>query len=109
VVFGGEVRKRTEADPRLVDLRSLIEQADEGDAAPLRAELEQLRPTVRAEKQAEVAAEFDQIHTIERAKEVGSVDVIILPSELRPYLVEAVERGRDRTQSARGAGVGGTG
>jgi acetyl-CoA carboxylase carboxyltransferase component len=105
VVFGGEVRKRTEADPRLVDLRSLIEKADEGDAAPLRAELEQLRPTVRAEKQAEVAAEFDQIHTIERAKEVGSVDAIILPSELRPYLVEAVERGRDRTQSARKPGL----
>jgi len=105
VVFGGEVRKRTEADPRLVDLRSLIEQADEGDAARLRAELEQLRPTVRAEKQAEVAAEFDQVHTIERAKEVGSVDAIILPSELRPYLVGAVERGIDRTQSARKVGL----
>jgi acetyl/propionyl-CoA carboxylase alpha subunit/acetyl-CoA carboxylase carboxyltransferase component len=100
VVFGGEVRKRTEADPRLVDLRSRIEQADGGDAAPLRAELGQLRATVRAEKQAEVATEFDRIHTIERAKEVGSVDAIILPGELRPYLVKAVEQGRERTEQA---------
>src|SRR5664280_3158895 len=100
VVFGGEVRKRTEADPRLVDLRSRIEQADGGDAVPLRAELGQLRPTVRAEKQAEVATEFDRIHTIERAKEVGSVDAIILPGELRPYLVKAVEQGRERTEQA---------
>jgi acetyl-CoA carboxylase carboxyltransferase component len=100
VVFGGEVRRRTEADPRLVELSSQIARADEGEAGRLRSELEQLRPSVRAEKQAEVAAEFDQIHTIERAKEVGSVDAIIQPSELRTYLVQAVERGRVRTEQS---------
>jgi acetyl/propionyl-CoA carboxylase alpha subunit/acetyl-CoA carboxylase carboxyltransferase component len=102
VVFGGEVRKRTEADPRIVDLSSRIEEAPEGEKGHLRAELQQVRARVRAEKQAAVAAEFDQIHTIERAKEVGSVDAIISPSDLRPYLVNAVEKGRERIEQALG-------
>jgi acetyl/propionyl-CoA carboxylase alpha subunit/acetyl-CoA carboxylase carboxyltransferase component len=97
VVFGGEVRKRTEADHRLVDLGSRIAHADEEAAARLRTELAQLRLAVHAEKQAEVAGEFDRIHSIERARKVGSVDRIISPGELRPYLVAAVERGIART------------
>jgi acetyl-CoA carboxylase carboxyltransferase component len=99
VVFGGEVRKRTEADPRLADPGSRIAEGDQGQAR-LRVELEQLRPAVRAEKQAEVAAEFDRIHSIERARKVGSVDRIISPGELRRYLAEAVERGIDRAKQA---------
>jgi cyclopropane fatty-acyl-phospholipid synthase-like methyltransferase len=97
VVFGGEVSKRTEADKRLLDLGARIAQGDEAEAR-LRAELAQLRPTVRAQKQAEVAGEFDRIHSIERAKRVGSVDRIISPGELRSYLIEAVERGIGRVQ-----------
>jgi acetyl-CoA carboxylase carboxyltransferase component len=96
VVFGSEVRKRTEADPRLAVLRARIVQADQATAATLRPELERLRQTIRAEKQAEVADEFDRIHSIGRAKEVGSVHAIIAPGELRPYLVGAIERGRRR-------------
>jgi len=100
IVFGGEVRKRTEADRRLLDLGARIARGD-GPEGRLRAELEQLRPVVRAEKQAEVASEFDRIHSIERAKKVGSVDRIIPPGELRRFLVEAVERGISRAQRAR--------
>ena len=66
----------------------------------LRAELEQLRPAVRAEKQAQVAGEFDRIHSIERARKVSSVDRIISPDKLRRYLVEAVGRGIDRIKQA---------
>jgi acetyl/propionyl-CoA carboxylase alpha subunit/acetyl-CoA carboxylase carboxyltransferase component len=95
VVFGGEVRKRTEADRRMVELRARIVPGEDGEAR-LRAELERLRAAVHAEKQAEVAGEFDRIHSIERAKLVGSVDRIIAPGELRPYLVAAVERGISR-------------
>ena len=61
---------------------------------------------MRTEKQADVAAEFDQIHSIERANAVGSVDVIIQSGELRPYLVAALGRGIDRTR-ARLAGEAG--
>ena len=52
---------------------------------------------MRSEKLGEVAAEFEQIHNIERAREVGSVHAIIPAAELRPYLIEAVERGMART------------
>jgi hypothetical protein len=39
---------------------------------------------VRAEKLGEVAAEFDRIHSIERARQVGSVDHIVAPGQLSP-------------------------
>jgi hypothetical protein len=55
---------------------------------------------VRAEKQAQVAGDFGRIHSIERARKVGSVDRIISPGELRRYLVEAVGRGIDRIRQA---------
>ena len=51
---------------------------------------------VRSEKLGELAAEFDAIHSVGRAVEVGSVDRIIPAAELRPQLVEAVERGIER-------------
>ena len=51
---------------------------------------------MRSEKLGEVAAEFEQIHNIERAREVGSVHTIIPAVQLRPYLIEAVERGMAR-------------
>ena len=49
--------------------------------------------SVRAEKLGEVAAEFDRIHSIQRAVEVGSVDAIISVPQLRPAIIEAIERG----------------
>ena len=39
------------------------------------------------EKQAEVAAEFDAIHTVERALEVGSLAEIVAPAEMRAFLI----------------------
>ncbi|MER7133489.1 hypothetical protein, partial [Streptosporangium saharense] len=62
-----------------------------GDRAALSAELDQLRATVRAEKLGEVAGEFDRVHNIERAVEVGSVDAVIRAAELRPRIIEAIE------------------
>ena len=44
-------------------------------------------------KLGEVADEFDSIHTIERALAMGSVDRIIKAEELRPYVIDALERG----------------
>ncbi|MFY9824603.1 MAG: carboxyl transferase domain-containing protein, partial [Thermoanaerobaculia bacterium] len=50
----------------------------------------------RAEKRDELARELDQIHDVERARTVGSIHRIIAPERLRPYLVDAVERGMAR-------------
>ena len=52
-----------------------------------------MQAAVRAEKVGEVAAEFDRVHSIERAVEVGSVDAIIKAAELRPRIIEAIEQG----------------
>ncbi|MBL8932883.1 MAG: ATP-grasp domain-containing protein [Kineosporiaceae bacterium] len=94
VVFAGEVDARTSADPRVRALERYLASAGEAEAALQRRELAELRAAVRAEKLREVAAEFDAVHSIERAVEVGSVDAIIPASRLRPELIAAVERGR---------------
>ncbi|MFN8110318.1 MAG: carboxyl transferase domain-containing protein [Thermoleophilia bacterium] len=101
VVFAGDVRARTDADERVVDAERRLAEADEGERAALRQELSDLRAAVRSEKLGEVAAEFDQIHSVERALRVGSVDAIIPAVELRPRLVDAVERGLQRWEAAR--------
>ena len=52
--------------------------------------------TVHSEKVGEVASEFDHIHSVQRAQRVGSIDHVIAPAALRPYLIEALERGIER-------------
>ena len=51
---------------------------------------------VRTEKLGDVAAEFDAVHSVERAQAVGSVHRIIRAADLRPELIAAVERGMAR-------------
>jgi hypothetical protein len=70
--------------------------AEADDAGTLRSALAQTNDLVRSQKLGEVADEFDAIHTIQRARRVGSVDVIIPPAELRPYVIQAIERGLAR-------------
>jgi acetyl-CoA carboxylase carboxyltransferase component len=96
VVFSGEVTQRTGADPRIKALEQRLAEADELEHARLRAELNDLRAAVRSEKLGEVAAEFDTVHSIERAVRVGSVDRVIQASRLRPELIAAVGRGLAR-------------
>ncbi|QCU78855.1 ATP-grasp domain-containing protein [Citricoccus sp. SGAir0253] len=94
VVFTRDVDRRTAADPRVVELESAVAAAaDEAERARLLVQLNEVRAEVRSEKLSEVGTEFDRKHSIERAREVGSVDVIVQPGGLRPYLVDAVERG----------------
>ncbi|MEV0609930.1 carboxyl transferase domain-containing protein [Polymorphospora rubra] len=91
VVFAGDVKARTAADPRIRDLEARAAAAAGTDRAALTAELDELRTSVRAEKLGEVAAEFDRVHNIQRAVEVGSVDAVIRAAELRPRIIEAIE------------------
>ncbi len=94
VVFSRDVNSRTAADPRVVAAEAAVRVAtDEADRAALRIQAAEIRAAVRSEKLGEVAAEFEQIHDIERARRVGSVHAIIPAAELRPYLVAAIERG----------------
>ncbi|MGL5863193.1 MAG: carboxyl transferase domain-containing protein, partial [Phycicoccus sp.] len=94
VVFAREVDSRAAADPRVTELEARVGAADGTDRAVLAAELAATRPAVRAEMLGLVAAEFDRVHDIHRAVEVGSVDAVIPARDLRPRIVAALEAGR---------------
>jgi acetyl-CoA carboxylase carboxyltransferase component len=96
VVFARDVDLRTREDERIASLDERIAEAEGAERERLRAERETRWAEVRSEKLGELAAEFDGIHSVERAVEVGSVDRIIEAAELRPYLIDAVERGMRR-------------
>jgi acetyl-CoA carboxylase carboxyltransferase component len=97
VVFAGEVNKRVRADRRVGELEAALAEAAEDERAALQARLVAVTDEVRSEKLGEMAAEFDSVHSIERARRVGSVHEIIPAAELRPRLIAAVERGIERT------------
>ncbi|WP_194921491.1 ATP-binding protein [Catenulispora rubra] len=91
VVFAGDVNSRTANDPRIRDLEARVTAAAGTDRAALAAELDELRVSVRAEKLGEVATEFDRVHSIQRAVQVGSVDEVIKAAEMRPKIIAAIE------------------
>ncbi len=92
-VFAREVKVRTEGDKRVKAARAAAASATGAEAATARAALARTSAEVRSEKLREVADEFDGIHTIERAQRVGSVDTIIKAVDIRPYIIDALERG----------------
>jgi acetyl-CoA carboxylase carboxyltransferase component len=96
VVFTREVDHRTRTDERVRTLEAAASDAAPHDVGARLAELSAVRESVRTEKLGEVAAEFDTIHSVQRAKDVGSVHRIIAAAELRPELIAAVERGMAR-------------
>ncbi|MGZ4433632.1 MAG: ATP-binding protein [Trebonia sp.] len=93
VVFSGQVSTRTANDPRVASLQARLAEVSGAERAALMAELAEAQSSVRAEKLGEAAAEFDRVHSIQRAVEVGSVDAIISAAELRPRIIEAIEHG----------------
>jgi acetyl/propionyl-CoA carboxylase alpha subunit/acetyl-CoA carboxylase carboxyltransferase component len=90
VVFSREVRARAAADPRVEALRRSAQGPAGGEA---REVLERLWNQVLLEKQSELANEFDAVHTVGRAREVGSLEAIVEPEDMRPYLITEIERG----------------
>ena len=105
VVFTRDVNARTSADPTVRELEAqLAASADDAASASLRVKLAAARAAVRSDKLGEVAAEFEAVHNVERARQVGSVHSIIPAAELRPSIVAAVERGMARTLDALGLG-----
>ena len=95
-VFAREVKQRTDADAQVRAARKALADATGADVARLRVALAEVVERVRSQKLGEVAGEFDAIHTVERALRVGSVDRIISAQALRPYVVDALERGMAR-------------
>jgi len=88
VVFSREVRAQALDDPRVKDKSDIVRRHPTEEN---RAALESVLREVTLEKQAATAAEFDSIHTVDRAREVGSLSAILEPAELRPQLIAALE------------------
>ena len=103
VVFVGDVRRKVEDDQRIVELRRRIAEADAAEKTQLLHEFDELYAAVQAEKRGDVADTFDRVHSVQRAKDVGSIDHIIPVAELRPYLVDAIERGIAQARDATGS------
>ncbi len=103
VVFSADVDRRARADARLKALEAEIAAADEASRGRLRARWHELYEAVHSEKLGEVADDFDRIHDVRRAQRVGSLHQIVQPAQLRPYLVEALERGIERSLEGRSA------
>ncbi|HEU4430048.1 MAG TPA: carboxyl transferase domain-containing protein [Myxococcota bacterium] len=85
VVFARDVRARAAADPR-------VRAAQPGRNAneEARARFERVLEEVRLEKQAELAEEFDQIHSVQRAKAVGSLETIVPARDMRAFLIRTL-------------------
>jgi acetyl/propionyl-CoA carboxylase alpha subunit/acetyl-CoA carboxylase carboxyltransferase component len=86
VVFAREVGARVLSDDR-VKARREQDSRKPGE----RNAWEQLLESIRLEKQAELAAEFDAIHTVERARDVGSLEGIVPASQIRQRIIDALE------------------
>ena len=76
------------------------------ERAPLREQRVALWEELRSAKLGELATEFDRAHSVERALAMGSVGTIISAASLRPYLIDAVERGMRRTRERAGVSDG---
>ncbi len=98
VVFSGEVDKRTAADPRVKDLQARIGEATGSERSRLAIELAELRSALRSSNIGVVATEFDGVHNIHRAVEVGSVDAVIAAARLRPEIAEILGGRKGHTQ-----------
>ena len=92
-VFARDVDTRTQQDAAVREAAERVREATGPDASTARARLAEITAAVRSAKLSEVAEEFDRIHTVQRALAVGSVDRIIAAEAVRPYIVDAVERG----------------
>jgi acetyl-CoA carboxylase carboxyltransferase component len=92
VVFARQVDARTSADPRVTGLEAAVAAANQPEKkAELVSELAEIRACVRAAKLSALATEFDAIHSIARAVEVGSVDAVIAAGELRSAIAGQID------------------
>ena len=100
VVFAGEVEARARKDPRLQELTQAMDKAQGAEKGRLRTQWDELFKVVHSEKLGEMASEFDRVHSVQRALEVGALNHIIPPANLRPYLIHAIERGIAREKES---------
>ncbi len=93
VVFPREVSRETYLDPRIAEVRNFL---DSGMCT--QKDYDELFQKVYNEKQTALGQKFDQIHSVARAKEVGSIDDVVTPETIRPYLISSIAEGMEKLQ-----------
>jgi acetyl/propionyl-CoA carboxylase alpha subunit/acetyl-CoA carboxylase carboxyltransferase component len=86
VVFTRQVADRVEVHPRVQAARAALAAAAQDGHRAARETYESVRADVEAMVQAEFAREFDTIHSVARALEVGSLHEVLPASQLRAVL-----------------------
>ena len=94
VVFARDVREQAATDPRVMEKQRNLRWWPSAEG---REELDALMRDVVLEKQAEAAADFDHIHSVERARDVGSLSRILDPRTLRADLITSLEKALRRS------------
>lgn len=89
VVFARDVEKRAHGAAAVEEARQAV---DEASTPATRAALDHALEEARLAARMAVAAEFDAVHSVERAREVGSLTDIVAPDSIRPYLIGSLER-----------------
>ena len=92
VVFTRLVRERAQADPRVRAAQKALADAKLTDRRRVEEDYERVLADVAAKVQTEVAREFDAVHNVARALDVGSLDALMTAKELRPSLCARLER-----------------
>ncbi len=90
VVFARQVRSRALSDPRVAALERELRARPGAEA---REKFEGALAEAILEQQRQVAAEFDAIHSVERARDVGSLGELVEPARTRPFLIRALRSG----------------
>jgi acetyl-CoA carboxylase carboxyltransferase component len=96
VVFARDVRVRALADDRVIRCERALRHSGTQEA---REALDTMIADVTLEKQAEVAAEFDEIHSVERAQKVGSLERIIEPDAVRETLIRELHEMLEQSEA----------
>ncbi|RME03892.1 MAG: ATP-grasp domain-containing protein [Planctomycetota bacterium] len=92
VVFPRKVKALVMQNKRLNQLKERWKKASNKQRAILRQKYDELYQQLYQKALRQVAEEFDQIHTVERAKKVGSLDRIFAPKNLRKCIIEILHQ-----------------
>ena len=76
-------------------MRTTLANARLADRRKVEEDYERVLADVTAQVQTEVAREFDAVHNVARALDVGSLDALMAAKELRPSLCARLERALD--------------
>jgi acetyl-CoA carboxylase carboxyltransferase component len=91
VVFRSRIRRAADRDTRVADAKRAMEQAAAADQESARTQYEAVRREVIAELEQRDGAAFDQVHSVQRAQEVGALDEVVSAARLREVIIRHQE------------------